>query len=1137
MKQAGSLRGFWALNITQFQGAFNDNAYKFLIIYFLLHLYMGESQDEATANRVAAWAGTLFSVPFVLFPGYAGALADRYSKQQVALWTKYWEVLVMTLGLVGFWLRSPVFIWTMLFMMATQSTFFSPAKYGLLPEILPESRLCWGNGLIQMFTFLAIITGTAIAGPFRDWVGDRAYLASIPLIVLSSLGVASAHCITRPPAANPSQRVPWNPWAGMGKYLRLFWADRWLFLTMLGITYFWFAGAIMVSNVVRFGAVELALETDAEKSLLQACLAVGIGVGSLAAGFLSRGRIEVGLVPAGALGLSVFSALLAWPGFGYGACAGLLCGLGFFAGFYVVPLNAVLQERSPEDVRGGMIATNNFVCFAGMLVASGLYWLFGELGLNSYHVFLLTAAMSLAAGLYICTVIPAFLLRFLLWIPANTLYRLTVFGHQHVPSRGGALLVANHMSFIDALVMTASTDRLVRFIMAEEFYQSWWVRPLAKVMRAIPISAQGGPREILESLRAASDAIRSGDLVCIFAEGQISRTGQMLPFRRGFEHIMKGLDAPIIPVHLDRLWGSLFSYAEGRFLWKWPHRIPYPITVSYGKPLPPNTTAFELRNAIAELGTDAYFRRESASPLLHRAFVRQVRRHPFQMVIADGRVPKMTFFKTYVGSIVMARKLRALLDDAPMTGVLVPPSVGAALVNIALQFMGKVPVNLNYTVSAQALASAVRQCGIHHVITSREFLEKLPVEVPGPLIYLEDVKVSVRAWDRLTAILFALFCPVRLFEKHLGAPKRRSRDDLATIIFSSGSEGDPKGVMLTHFNILSNIDSALQVFPHKRGDLLLGILPFFHSFGFTATLWLPLTRGLSAVYHPNPLDARIIGQLAQKYRARFLISTATFCQNYIRRCVAEDFSSLEHVVCGAERLPERIREAFKAKFGIEPREGYGTTECAPIVSVNIPDFRAPGFFQKGTKYGTVGQPLPGVSVRIVDPDSGEVLPEGEAGLLQVKGPNIMKGYLGMPEKTAEVLCDGWYSTGDIACIDEDGFIKITDRLARFSKIGGEMVPHNTVEETLHSLLGLTEQSMAVTGVPDVAKGERLVVLHTLTDEQLEKLFAQYDQCALPKLWLPKPTAYYRIAQIPVNGVGKMDIQKVKAMARELYVEE
>ena len=316
-------------------------------------------------------------------------------------------------------------------------------------------------------------------------------------------------------------------------------------------------------------------------------------------------------------------------------------------------------------------------------------------------------------------------------------------------------------------------------------------------------------------------------------------------------------------------------------------------------------------------------------------------------------------------------------------------------------------------------------------------------------------------------------------------------------------------------------------------DCILGILPFFHSFGFTVTLMLPAALGVGVVYHPNPLDARAIGALVRQHGVTFLLATPTFLQAYVRRCLPEDFGSLQFVLAGAEKLPERVALAFEVTFGIRPLEGYGCTECAPVVTVNSRDFRAPGYRQVGGKRGKIGHPLPGVSVRVVDPDTMQPLPLGQPGLLLVQGPNVMKGYIGSPEKTAEVLRDGWYVTGDIAALDEDGFLTITDRLSRFSKIGGEMVPHIKVEEQLHELAGATEQVFVVTGVPDARKGERLVVLHTLTGDQLKHLLGKLSGIDLPNLWIPRPNQFFRVETLPHLGTGKLDLRKVRSLAVQL----
>jgi acyl-[acyl-carrier-protein]-phospholipid O-acyltransferase/long-chain-fatty-acid--[acyl-carrier-protein] ligase len=412
--------------------------------------------------------------------------------------------------------------------------------------------------------------------------------------------------------------------------------------------------------------------------------------------------------------------------------------------------------------------------------------------------------------------------------------------------------------------------------------------------------------------------------------------------------------------------------------------------------------------------------------------------------------------------------------------------------------------------------------------------------IPGRTLFLEDALSTPRWSEKLASLVLAWLTPSALLKSALGACRdsipthdESAVDQLATVIFSSGSTGDPKGVMLTHFNILSNIQQVSQVFMLDGHDKVLGILPFFHSFGFMAALWLPAVNGVGVVYHPNPLDAQVIGELVARYKVTFLIATPTFLQAYMRRCSPESFGSLQYVLVGAEKLPERVALAFEDTFGIRPLEGYGCTECSPVVTVNGRDFRAPGYRQVAARRGKIGHPLPGVSVRIVDIDTGEPVEPGTAGLLLVKGPNVMKGYLGKPEKTAEVLHDGWYTTGDIALMEEDGFLTITDRLSRFSKIGGEMVPHIKIEDKLHELADVTEQVFAVTSLPDEKKGERIAVLSTLSAEKLARVLEKLPQCDLPALWKPKANLFFHVGALPLLGTGKMDLCGVKTLATSL----
>jgi acyl-[acyl-carrier-protein]-phospholipid O-acyltransferase/long-chain-fatty-acid--[acyl-carrier-protein] ligase len=1128
----GWRRGFWSLIVTQFQGAFNDNAVKFLVFYLILEMNLAEHLRQ----RYLGIISVLFALPFILFSMTGGFLADRFSKRRVTIGTKVFEVGVMLFATFALLRRSLPLEFASIFLISTQAALFGPSKYGLLPELLPPKRLSWGNGIIELGTFFAAIAGQVASGFLAFHFRDRPAFAGIALLSFTIFGLATSLGITRVPQANPQHKFHWNPlgdlWERIGEIRR----DRVLSWAVLGNTYLFFLAALLQITILLYGHDVLHLD-EVHTSYLQAAIGVGIGVGSLAAGYLSGGKIEYGLIPLGALGITVFSFLVSRRGLSTLHVGTLVGFVGFFGGFFAVPLGALIQHRPAPERKGGVIAAANLLSFVGISIAGGAYYLMAEFfHLTPARIFLAGAVMTLAASFYTVYLLPDSLLRLVLWVLTHTLYSIKVEGRDNIPERGGALFVCNHMSMADACLLMASTDRAIRFLMFKDSYEHPLIKPFARILRVIPISSQLRPREMIHSLRTATEAIQDGEVVGIFAEGQMTRIGQMLPFRRGFERIMKGVEAPIIPVNLDGVWGSIFSFERGRFLWKLPRKIPYPITVSYGKPMPSTATPFEVRQAVQDLSALAFQNRKARMRTLGRELVHTARRHPFRFAMADGRVPKLRFGATLLRSIFLARRLRKEWKGQRMVGILLPPSVGGALVNFAATLSGKIPVNLNYTASNDVLASCARQCELETVITSKAFLEHVPLQVPGRTLLLEDLAAIPHTSEKFAAFFLGWIVPPRRLEKLLGHATPTQIDDLATIIFSSGSTGDPKGVMLSHFNIGSNIEQAGQAFMLNRHDTFLGILPFFHSFGFTVTLWLPAVQGFGVVYHPNPLDLTAIRELVRKYEVTFLLATPTFLQAYMRRCEPEDFGSLHCVMTGAEKLPERLALAFEDKFGIRPLEGYGATECSPVVSVNTRDFRAPGFRQVGAKRGRIGHPLPGISVRIADPDTLEPVPLGQPGLLLVRGPNVMQGYLGRPDKTAEVIRDGWYVTGDIAAIDEDGFLTITDRLSRFSKIGGEMVPHIKIEEKLHELAGVTDQTFVVTGVPDAKKGERLVVLYKLPDDKLKECIQKLGESGLPNLWLPRPNQYFRVESFPLLGTGKLDLRKVHATALEFSKE-
>jgi acyl-[acyl-carrier-protein]-phospholipid O-acyltransferase/long-chain-fatty-acid--[acyl-carrier-protein] ligase len=725
------------------------------------------------------------------------------------------------------------------------------------------------------------------------------------------------------------------------------------------------------------------------------------------------------------------------------------------------------------------------------------------------------------------------LVRAIAWALIRALYRLRVRGLENLPERGPALLVANHVSFVDPFFIAACTQRLICFVMDRSFYEKPGLHRFFRFMETVPIDEGDSPRRLVASLREARRRLEEGRLVCVFAEGAITRLGHLLRFRRGFEHITRGLDAPIIPVHLDGVWGSLFSYERGRFLFKWPRGFRLPVQVSFGRPLPPRVTSFQVRQAVEELGAEAFAARDDFRRPLPALFLDQARRNWSRLALADGLGRKLTFGRALVGALLFRNLIVRRAPDEPMIGILLPPCVPAALANLAVSLAGRVAVNLNYTASAESLEHAIRECGLRTILTTQRLLEKCQIARRPEMILVEDLAKGISRGAKLRALLAARLLPLSVLRRCL-LPRDLKLDSLATVIFSSGSTGLPKGVMLSHRNIVANLESIRQAIHVTPRDRILGVLPHFHAFGYTCTLWLPMALGFAGVYHTSPLDARQIGELCREHGVTILASTPTFTWSYVRQCEPRDFATVRLALVGAEKMKPELARAFREKFGFELFEGYGCTELAPVIAVGTDDYRAPDQTQVGNKAGSVGRALPGVAVRVVNPETGETLGPDQDGLLLVKGPNVMMGYLNEPEKTRQAFTsDGWYLTGDIARLDEDGFITLTDRLSRFSKIAGEMVPHVRVEDALQRAAGESEPKFVVTSLPDSQKGERLVVLYTGIAVGPEELVARLRESDLPNLWIPRKDSFFKVSCLPVLGSGKLDLRGAKEIAAEM----
>lgn len=1149
------VRGFLPFILIAFINAFVDLGHKIIIQNTLFKAYDGDMQVMLTAV-----VNGLILLPFILLFTPAGFISDRYSKPLV-MRVAAWGALVIT-GLITVCYYSGWFVaaFALTFLLALQSALYSPAKYGFIRELLGQERLSEGNGWVQATTMVAILSGiVAFSALFEARIDVASGLEPgtllqqiAPLGFLLMLGalveLVLAYRLPVFAARRPDLTFRVRDYLttrSLRKNLRMLVAKRAIIQSIIGLAMFWSISQVMLAVFPAYAEQHFSEDNTFVIQSVMALAGIGIMLGSVLAARLSRHYINAGLIPLGAVGVALGLWLLplvqtlTWAG-------AVFLLIGISGSLMTIPLNALIQFNAREDRLGRVLAGNNFiqnVAMLGFLVVTVLcaWW-----SISAEALLWVLVAVAVAGAIYALCLLPQAALRLLVSSLVRRRYNLRVQGFEYLSSGSdeGILLLGNHISWLDWAMIQMACPKHIHFVMERSIYERWYLRWFMDLYGVIPISTRGSRSAMQDVRRLLSE----GKIVCLFPEGAISYTGQLGEFKRGFERIVQAdggevPNASIVPFYLRGLWGSRFSRSSERLQYSEGGRLKRDVIVSFGAPMPIDSSAAAVKQQVLELSVHAWNEYTDSLDTLPKAFVRTARAAPSEWALTDMNGPVLNHRRLLTACILFSRRMCKI--EQQNVGLLLPTAAGGVIANMAVLMAGKTVVNLNYTASEAALLSAVEQAGIKTLVTSGRFLSKL--EQRGvrlerllqqlEVIELEDVKAGIGKLESVLTLAQAVALPEFMLRWLYGG--HADIDDTAAILFSSGSEGSPKGVMLSHRNIMANLKQISAVLNVRGDDCILATLPLFHAFGLTVTSMLPLVEGIPLVCHPDPTDAVNIGKAAARYRATIMCGTSTFLNLYMRnkRLHPLMFESLRVVVAGAEKLSPTVKQGFEARFKAPVVEGYGCTETTPVASVNLPDHLDTRWWnvQVGERAGTVGMALPGSMFRIVDPETLEPLPTGEDGLILLGGSQIMKGYLNAPERTADVVVEleglRWYKTGDKGHLDEDGFLTIVDRYSRFAKVGGEMISLGAVETQLRQLLG-EEQALAAVAVPDAKKGERILLLvENLNSDEVEKAIRGSEIAPLMR-----PAAVYTVNQVPVLGSGKPDLAMAKRMALELNAE-
>jgi acyl-[acyl-carrier-protein]-phospholipid O-acyltransferase/long-chain-fatty-acid--[acyl-carrier-protein] ligase len=1140
-------RSFWSLIAVQVQVLLNDNAAKLMLMTLGLAVApeLFPQSAETNAKMIKTLLAALILLPFLIFSPTAGWISDRFSKRDVILLSLWAQFGVMALIGTALLAHNLWFSILGLFLLGCQCAIFSPAKQGIIKEIVTATKISTAVGVVEVSAIASMLVGGLAGGTLFDfcmntlnknpWHAAQATMAV--LTVLALLSLIAGYQIQKTPAHTNQPFRTALLWEHFGQLTDV-WREPPIRLCILGISYFYgLAGALYLTLFEISASIHAnGIGTGSNTGVYAATLGLGIILGSFLVTRLTTHQVELGLIPIGSLGL-IGGAVLAGNANPQGPLFLLaLFGMGLAGAMFVVPLTAHLQEQVEPQRRGRILSANNlFVNLFGIVAVLIQYVITAELGVSPRDQLFLYTIPTAFVTAYMVFVTPDGLLRLALGLLGRTFYRVMPIGLENLPATGGVLLLPNHISYVDAVILQLACPRPIRFLVYDQLYQQGFLRWGLKLLGTIPIS----PKKARAAIETTVDALAHGEVVCLFPEGALTRTATLQKLNRGYELIARKARVPVMPVWLENVWGSVFSYYGGHFFWKLPRVLPLRVSLSFGAPLTgEEATAETVRRRLYDLSADAFQARPELRSHIGYESLRSLRRRFFKPVITDAYANDRTLKggELLAVGLAFATWLKKNVPERRV-GIVLPPGLGATVANLGVVLAGKIPVNLNFTAGRAANESAIARAGLERIITAAAMADQLkdfpwPKERIDLAVLLKSFpKGQLKRWGFL-----ALVTPVDLLRRWLDLPRWGDGEE-AALLFTSGSAGEPKGVVLSHRNILSNTAQFAAVLAQIDLAALLGSLPVFHSFGFTVTLWWPILGGPRVVTYPSPLDAAKLVETIERHKLELLLTTPTFLRAFLRKAKPEQLRSLKLVVTGAEKLPPDLLRDFEERFGIRVCEGYGMTEASPGVAVNLPDLPPSRMNPDGVlgrRIGSVGRMLPGLAARIRDPETNQDLSLFDSGMLWLRGANVFSGYLSDPKRTDEVLQDGWYKTGDVGRLDEDGFLFIEGRMSRFSKIAGEMVPHLTIEQKIMEALDRPADPhdgpvITVVGVADEKRGESLVALTTIeidTGELRKRLVA----AGLPNLWVPK--IFRRVQAIPLLATGKLDLRACEKLARE-----